>query len=111
MAELLELALGTKNAGRENYVRGLRAHRSRGATYNQSISICRVAIGARSAPVPRAAHDAIEVCILRFPAQFALDFFRTGHKYGRIAGATRRFWRGDRMAGNFANRLDHFAHA
>src|SRR6267154_6422064 len=82
-----------------------------GAAYNKSIPICRVAIGMRSAPVPRAAHDAIEVCILRFPAQFALDFFGTGHKYSRIAGTARRFWRGNRMAGNFANRVDRFAHA
>src|SRR5712671_336755 len=111
MAGWLELALGTKNGRRENYVRDLRAQPSRDTAYNKSISICRVAIGMRSAPVPRAAHDAIEVCILRLPTQFALDLFRTGHKYRRIAGAPRRFWRGNRMAGNLANRVDHFAHA
>src|SRR5258708_39193923 len=110
MAELLGLAVGTKNDGRENYVRDLRAQRSRGAAYNKSISICRVAIGMRSAPVPRAAHDAIEDYILRFPTQFALDFFGTGHKYSRIAGAARRFRRGIRMAANFASGVAHSAH-
>src|SRR5258708_34515476 len=111
MAELLGLAVGTKNDGRENYGRGRRAQRSRGAAYNKAVSICRVASGMPSAPVPRAAHEAIEVRILRFPAQFALDFFRTGPKYRRVAGAARRFWPGNRMAGHFANRVDHFAHA
>src|SRR5712672_301539 len=89
VAVVVNLLLGEICSGASKVCPGLRAPGSRSAAHNKSISICRVAIGMRSAPVPRAAHDANEACILRFPAQFALDFFRTGHKYSRIAGPAR----------------------
>ena len=61
------------------------------------------------APTPGGLDDFIDIFKLRFPLELPFRFFLTCYQASRIAGAPRAFDYWNRMAGNFAARIQHFS--
>src|ERR1700751_127789 len=68
-----------------------------------------VAVWMGRAPTPGGLDDFIDIFKLRFPLELPFRFFLTCYQASRIAGAPRAFDYWNRMAENFAARIQHFS--
>src|SRR5262249_2689097 len=75
-----------------------------------SVSSGSVTVRMQAVPLPRRAHDGVEIGVLRLPVQLGLGFVRGGKQDRRIARPAGRERPRDRPAGDPADSVDHLPH-